>query len=207
MGKAYDEIMEKIEVTPEMRQRVLEHIAREDISPAPSKIIRMPALKKYLSAAACLVLLLAGAAVLPRLTDRPQPNPPVLTVPNIVEAASLPALSELVGFEVSEQFSLPFEIETATYLSYWNELAEIRYRSGEHSATYRQSPGDGDNSGDYTVYSDTAEITGNDRTVTLKGTNGVYVLALWTDGRYTFSLSLSPGLTEEGWRSCLNLWQ
>ena len=38
LGKAYDEIMEKIKVTPEMRQHVLERIAREDI--IPSKAVR-----------------------------------------------------------------------------------------------------------------------------------------------------------------------
>lgn len=50
MGKAYDEIMEKIEVTPEMRRRVLERIAREDT--VSSKVVRFPARRKYLPVAA-----------------------------------------------------------------------------------------------------------------------------------------------------------
>ena len=57
--------MEKIKVTPEMRQHVLERIAREDI--IPSKAVRFSALKKYLSVAACLVLLLAGVPSQPTL--------------------------------------------------------------------------------------------------------------------------------------------
>ena len=40
---AYDEIMDKIEVTPELRRRVLERIAAEDITPARAKVARFPA--------------------------------------------------------------------------------------------------------------------------------------------------------------------
>ena len=201
MRKAYDEIMEKINVTPEMRQRILERISRENI--APSNVVRFPAWKKYLSAAACLALLLAGAVALPRLLDQPEPTPPVLIVPNIVEAASLHELSELVGFEVTTEFSLPFEAEKAAYCSYWNEMAEIKYSGEEASATYRQFPGTDDPSGDYNAYSDTTEIAVNDLNVTLKGNDGSYVLAIWTDGTYAYSLSVSPGVSAERWHTIL----
>ena len=128
----------------------------------------------------------------------------MLVTPNIVEAASLQELSELVGFEVRAEFSLPFEAEETVYRAYWNELAEVAYSGGEHTAIYRQSLGTGDLSGDYTPYSDTAEITAGHRHITLKGDNGVYVLAIWTDGEYAFSLSVSPGLAESGWRESLS---
>lgn len=201
MRKAYDEIMEKINVTPEMRQRILERISQENI--APSNVVRFPAWEKYLSAAACLALLLAGAVALPRLLDQPEPTPPVLIVPNIVEAASLHELSELVGFEVTTEFSLPFESEKITYCSYWNEMAEIKYSGEEASATYRQSLGTDDHSGDYNTYGDTTEIAVNDLNVTLKGNDGTYVLAIWTDGIYTYSLSVSPGVLAEDWLTIL----
>ena len=201
MARAYDEIMEKIEVTPEMRQRVLERIAREDT--VSSKVVRFPAWRRYVSAAACIALLLAGAVVLPRLLEQPEQKPPVLTVPNIVEAASIEELSELVGFEVTADFSLPFEAKEITCCSYWNEMAQIEYRNGEYSATYRQSQGTDDNSGDYNIYSDTVEITVNDRIVTLKGNDGAYVLAVWTDGTYAYSLSVSSGVSAKNWHTIL----
>lgn len=202
LARAYDEIMKKIEVTPEMRRRVLERIAREDT--VSSKVVRSSAWRKYLPVAACFVLLLVGAAVLPRLLERPEPEPPVLTVPNIVEAGSLEELSELVGFEVTADFSLPFEIEKTAYRSYWNEMAEIEYSGAEHTATYRQSQGTEDNSGDYNIYSDTAEITVNDRSAVLKGTNGIYVLAVWTDGTCSYSMSVSPGASAADWCTILS---
>ena len=197
MARAYDEIMEKIEVTPEMRQRVLERIAREDT--VSTKVVRFPVWKRYLSAAACLVLLLVGAAVLPRLLEQPEQGPPVLTVPSIEEAASIEELSGLVGFEVTTDFSLPFEPKEITYCSYWSKMAQIEYSNGQYSATYRQSQGTDDNSGDYNVYSDTVEITVNDRIVTLKGNNETYMLAVWTDGTYAYSLSVSSGISVEDW--------
>ena len=203
LGKAYDEIMEKIKVTPEIRRRVLEHIAQEDISPTSSKIVRFPALKKYLSIAACFVLLLVGVAALPHLLEHPEPEPPVLTVSDIVETTSLDELSGMVGFKVTEKFSLPFEAEQTAYRSYWNELAEVEYSGGEYTATYRQSLGTYDNSGDYNTYDDVAEISVNDRNVTLKGNGGLYVLATWTDGTYAYSLSISPGVSAETWQTIL----
>lgn len=203
MARAYDEIMKKIEVTPEMRRRVLERIAREDT--VSSKVVRFPAWKKYLPVAACFVLLLVGAAVLPRLLDRTEPEPPVLTAPNIEEAASIEELSELVGFEVATDFSLPFEAKEIVCRSYWDEMAQIEYSGEGYAATYRQSLGTDDNSGDYNVYGDTVEITVNGRTVTLKGDSGAYVLAMWTDGTYSYSLSISPGVPAEDWRNILQL--
>ena len=201
LEKAYDEIMEKVKVTPEMRQRVLERIARENA--VSFGVERFPALRKYLPAAACLILLLAGTVALPRLLNRTEPEPPVLTAPNIVEAASIQELSGLVGFEVTADFSLPFEIEKTAYYSYWNEMAEIEYSGAGCSAVYRQSPGTDDNSGDYNIYSDTAEIVVNDLHVTLKGNGGLYVLATWTDGTYAYSLSISPGVSAEDWHTIL----
>ena len=199
LGKAYDEIMDQIEVTPEMRERVLRRVQAEGISPARPKALSVPRLKKYLSAAACLVLIIAGAAVLPRLVRPQPPDEHVQTVPKIEEAASREELSALVGFEVEAGFTLPFEPEETTYCSYWGELAQIQYSAQGQTATYRQSAGTEDNSGDYNRYGDTVQIDAGGLTVTLKGQAGRYALALWTDGQFSYSLSLSQGMTEAGW--------
>lgn len=202
LRRAYDEVMEKIEVTPEMRRRVLERIAAEDIAPSKPKALRFPKLKKYLPAAACLALVIVGAAALPRLI-RPQPPGTVQVVPQIQEAASLDELSELVGFAVETEFALPFAPEETTYCSYWNELAQVQYSGQGQSATYRQSAGTADNSGDYTVYGDAAEVTAGGLSVTLKGDGGAYVLAVWTDRTFSYSLRLSQGAPAEQWLAIL----
>ena len=203
LRRAYDEIMDKVEVTEEMRRRVLARIAQEDLKPARPKVVRFPAWKKYLSAAACLILVIAGAAVLPRLVRLQPPDEHVQTVPKIEEAASLAGLSRLVGFEVEEGFALPFAPEEAAYCSYWNELAQVQYSGQGQTAAYRQSAGAEDNSGDYTVYSDVTEITAGGLPVTLKGDGGTYVLAVWTDGTFSYSLRLSQGVPEAEWLAVL----
>ena len=203
MRRAYDEIMDKVEVTEEMRRRVLARIAQEDLKPARPKVVRFPAWKKYLSAAACLVLVIAGAVALPRLIRPQPPEGDVQAVPRIEEAASLAELSRLVGFEVDGEAALPFEPEETTYCSYWNELAQVQYSGQGQTATYRQSTGTADNSGDYTVYGDVAEIMVDGLPVTLKGGGGAYVLALWTDGRFSYSLRLSQGMAEAEWQGVL----
>ncbi len=203
LRRAYDEIMNKVEVTEEMRRRVLARIAEERLEPARPEVVRFPAWKKYLSAAACLALVIAGAVALPRLIRSQPPGEIVQTVPKIEEAASLAELSKLVGFEVDGGAAMPFEPEETTYCSYWNELAQVQYSGQGQTATYRQSAGTADNSGDYTVYGDVAEVMVNGLPVTLKGDGGAYVLALWTDGRFSYSLRLSQGVAEAEWQGVL----
>lgn len=204
LRRAYDEIMDRIEVTEEMRQRVLSRIAQEDIEPAPPKVLRFPAWKKYLSAAACLILVIAGATALPRLIPLLPPGETVQIVPRIQDASSLAELSGLVGFEVSPAAALPFTPEEMAYCAYWNELAQIQYSGQGQTATYRQSVGESDNSGDYTAYRDVTKITAGGLSVTLKGDAGAYVLAVWTDGTFSYSLRLSQGLAEAQWHTLLD---
>lgn len=204
LRRAYDEIMDRIEVTEEMRRRVLDRIAREDIEPARPRVLRFPAWKKYLSAAACLILILTGAAALPRLIPLLPPREgDVQVISPIQEASSLAELSRLVGFAVRPA-ELPFAPEEISYCAYWNELAQIQYSGQGQTATYRQSTGASDNSGDYTTYRDVAQLTVGGLSATLKGEAGAYVLAVWTDGGFSFSLHLSQGLTEAQWRTLLD---
>lgn len=203
MKKEYDEIMEHLQVTPQMRQRILEHIEEADLS-TPKKVLRFPALKKALSLAACFVLLLAGVMALPQLLSRSEAElPPVLDSQGIEEVASLEELSKLVGFEIKEDFSLPFEVTERSYVSYWNDLAEIDYAGEGQSAVYRQSPGTEENSGDYTPYSQSVALKLDGRTVTLKGDQDAFPLALWTEGGYAYSLRLSKALSAEDWGKIL----
>ena len=200
MGKAYDEIMETIKVTPEMRRRILDRVAQEDVTAA--NVVRIPAWKKYLAVAACFVLLLAGAA-LPYLLNRAGPEPPLLTVPDIVEVGSLQELAEMTGFTITERFHLPFVPVETTYTSYWSELAQIEYSGEGQSAVFRKSVGTEDNSGDFSVYRDSAELTIGGDTVLLKGNDENYALAVWTDGEYAYSLGLSEAVTVEAWGDIL----
>lgn len=67
MKKQYDEAMEKIQVTDEMRQRILQHIQQTSFEKETAKILRFSQYKKLLVSAACFAILLLGALTLPFL--------------------------------------------------------------------------------------------------------------------------------------------
>lgn len=48
------------------------------------------------------------------------------------------------------------------------------------------------------------ELEANGTTVTLKGDAGQYTLANWTDGSYSYSLSLTDGLSLSDWQTLIS---
>lgn len=121
----------------------------------------------------------------------------MLAVSQIETVDSLEALSQKTGLPLAELTGLPFAPERAEYVSYWGNLAEIQYFGEADTLRYRKSQGTDDNSGDYNAYSQNteAEISGN--AVTLKGENGAYTLAVWTDGQYAYSISVAVPISRE----------
>ena len=55
MSKSYHEIMEKIEVTDEMRTHILNNVSRQ-VSNTSHKVVTFPHLRKMASIAACTAL-------------------------------------------------------------------------------------------------------------------------------------------------------
>lgn len=204
MKRRYDEAMDKIKVTDEMRERILGNIQKLEFETAPQNhVIAFPNLKKYLSVAACFVALLAGALVAGNMTGIFRPNDPAVLTPGdgIVEVGTLEELSAHVGFEVEELNGLPFEVKETTYIAYWQELAEISYTGEGQTATFRKSVGTEDNSGNFNDYFSVQDIDIGSLTVTLKGDNDVYPLAIWSSDGYVYSICLSNGISESEWRN------
>lgn len=195
----YDEAMEKIELTPQMRARILQNVEQELQKPA-KKTGFSGGIRRITVLAACLAVLLVGALALPRLVSKPSQEEPETMIANgMVEVTSREELSEAVGFPVKAAQTLPFFPQSILYTSYWGEMAQIDYANGPESACFRQSPGTQDNSGDWNEYpaQETIEVSGS--SVTLKGEKDAYTLAVWSDGTYSYSLSLTAGQTAEVW--------
>ena len=194
----YDEVMEKLEVTPEMRARILQNVETQMAEPCkkPNRLRRFAAL------AACLAVLLVGAMALPKFISSPVPEESETMVANgMVEVTSKEELSEAVGFPVKSAQSLPFFPQSIYYTSYWGEMAQIDYANGGSTACFRQSLGEEDNSGDWSEYPAQKSLTVNGCAVTLKGEADSYTLAIWQDGTYSYSLSLSAGQPASVWES------
>lgn len=202
----YRELMEQVNLTPEARERILTNIQQADLSPQPEKVVpfsrRRQTWRRWASLAACLVVAVAALFAVPLLREQPDTAPPVQVLPPFRQVDSLDALSEAVGFPVTEVSKLPFDPVSTTYTAYDEGLAEITYTgSGGQTATYRQSCGSEDNSGDYNPYPDTQALP--EQNATLKGQDGLYTLALWSDDTYTYSLNLSSGLSADAWQALL----
>ena len=173
----YEQIMDKIEVTPEMRQRVLRNVEAGQAKQKKRQLTR-----RLVTLAACLAIVVCCWYVWkPKQTDPPEQG--MMAVAQIDTVDSLEALTEKTGIPMNELTGVPFTVERTEYVSYWDELAE--------------------NSGDCNVYAqeETLEISGN--AVTLKGGNGAYSLAIWTDGSYAYSISVTDPLSRDAFGALL----
>lgn len=203
----YRELMEQVNLTLEARERILTNIQQADLSPQAKKVVplrsKQQTWRRWASLAACLVVVVAVLVAVPLLREQPDTAPPVQVLPPFRQVDSLDALSEAVGFPVTEPSALPFDLVNTTYTAYDEGTAEITYTGPDgQTATYRQSLGTADNSGDYNLYPDTQTLP--EQNATLKGQDQSYTLALWTDGTYTYSLRLSSALSADAWQALLD---
>ncbi len=186
----YEEIMDRIEVTPEMRRRVLSNVE------AARARKKRQTMRQLFTLAACIaVVVCCWFAWKPRQAQEPEQG--MMGIAQIEEVKSILALSEKTGVPLEDLTGIPFAVEQTEYVSYWSELAEIQYFGETNSLCYRKSQGTEDNSGDYNEYAqaETVDIAGN--TVTLKGDKDLYSLAQWTDGSYAYSISVTEPISQE----------
>ncbi len=195
--KKYNEIMERVEVTDEMRERVMQRVDAHFHAKRASRTKRWVTAVAGL-AAAVAILIAVGTQGRP---DVPGPGPLTGPDPSAVHEqqsfASAEELSGAMGFEVPEIGSLPFKAEETAYDRIGSDIAQITYRSGEDALVFRKAPGTDDVSGDYNNYIEEKTADADGAAVTLKGSKDGYVLAIWTDGSYAYSLSLPEPAGEE----------
>ena len=187
-------MVDKIEVTPEMHERILKNISEIDFSEPIIKTKSIIRFKKILVLAACFVVLLISTFMIPKIIN---PEPPIQVVPDIVEYQSLDELSSALGFEVTVPTRLPFEAAQITYFACWKEFAEITYSNDNNTIVFRMAKGKDDVSGDFNQYEDVKEYQTDAGSMTLKGKNNAYTLATWIDDDFSFSISTIQPLSEE----------
>lgn len=204
MREAYKELMEHVAVSEAMRRRILQNLQEVNTCHRVRRF-RPMALRRWI-AAACLTLLIAGAAVLPKVLQPASPSLPSGVqnpTSNIVEVSSFEALSEAVGFTVEEVTAPPFTVSEIRYAAFMDQMAQVSYLGDDQVLTFRKAAGTEDPSGDYNSYSDLKTLTMGDISVTLKGSNGQFFLALWETDGYSCSLQSSNCYPEEIWLDML----
>lgn len=85
-----------------------------------------------------------------------------------------------------------------TLVTEGEEMIEVIYEQGEEKEIrIRKATGSGDISGDYNDYAQSEQVTIDGAEVTQKGNDGKVSLATWTKDGYTFSVSVSDGISAE----------
>ncbi|MDO4633989.1 MAG: DUF4367 domain-containing protein [Eubacteriales bacterium] len=201
MKNRYGQIMDRVEVTPEMRDRILSNIQDQaGRETSHSKTVPFANRRKYGSIAAAVVLAVVGAFAVENFTKISQTTEPPekveLTVTAPVETASLEELAKNVGFDVEGIHKLPFEASQVTYMAY-SDGAEITYRNDSQQVIYSKNTEIGGNNGHYETYSVEKTVNVDGIKVTLKGNDTGYQIASWDDGTYGYMIYSDTPLDEQ----------
>ena len=200
----YNEIMERLTVSDEMKKRLTEGAGKAEQS--KGKVIRLATVRRAALIAACFALLIVVVFVISGINANENSVAPggVDTTGPIdqtpwgsVEYKSATELSKASGIEISDLENLPFKATETVYQDYETGLVEITYSNGADSLSYRVSKGDEDNSGDYNEYGNVYEKEIGGTAVTLKGEGDLIFCALYKRGGYSYSITSAGGLTLE----------
>lgn len=214
----YEEIMDKVYMTENMQERILKNI-RKTMREAPDEIVPRRKNERLISAfclvaAACLIVIALYQINPLRISERElqsqkadrQNSGQMQAVWNVTECSSIEELSDKVGFKVSEidTATIPFKINTVSYLAYPDKLAEIKYSgNADEQVSYRESTGSEDISGDYNSYQQIDTIKVLNIEIVLKGENGIYKTAVWQNEGHSYSLGISAGADKRTWEKIL----
>ena len=198
----YNEIMDKIEVTDEMQSCILKNVGNHFSGRKSLRRKLWYPIFGGVAAAAMLMLIIrpwegsnSPVGQNPPITGN---QPPIMEQGGFGEEhSSVEELSKAVGFDMFELNNLPFKAKETNYIAIDKDFAEINYFGEENSLTYRKSVGTEDNSGDYNVYDYSGEIEINKIKVAVKGEAESLKLAFWTDGKYSYSISLDKAVTQK----------
>ncbi|WP_139241693.1 hypothetical protein [Anaerosporobacter mobilis] len=195
MKGRYNKIMDNIQVTEVIHDRIMRKIDETDFTTETTNRSSYYQYRRIISIAACLAIICIGI-IGGKLVFNNGENLVEQVVPDIVEYNSIVELSQNAGFEISEVKNVPFSIEKTTYTLYWGELAEITYSNDEEELVYRKAVGNEDISGNYNEYSMEKKCKIDDYEVTIKGDMNGYTLAVWQKDSDSYSLEFSKRVSE-----------
>ena len=121
------------------------------------------------------------------------PNP-------FVEYDSIEEAEEAVGFDIAVPDTIdgyPEKIIRAL-ITDDSKMIEVIYRDDEkNEIRIRKAPGSEDISGDYNKYEQSSQLTVDGMEVTAKGNGETVNLATWVNDDFTYSVTVSDGITGE----------
>ena len=198
----YNEIMEHIELTDEMRERIISNVSAKRRRRRISRIVSAAA-----GAAACAVLVFGAFAVI-RNTGNLSKSPDKETVTTqtsylgvggtytygSISYKSAAELSEAFGIEINDLEHLPFEVKNVCYSIMFGNFTEVDYYGvDDEECCYRVGRDTEDITGEYDEFTTVETAMLNGCKVTLKGYGADYRIASWISGGHFCSVSLNKG--------------
>ncbi len=112
------------------------------------------------------------------------------------EYNTLEEAEKTVGFDITVPDSYG-EYTELFYAVIEGKTLEVQYYHGDDRGMYiRKAHGSENISGDFNEYNTVTETEVNGNTVTIKGNGDEFSLALWVSGDYSYSVSVSSGISE-----------
>lgn len=111
-------------------------------------------------------------------------------IPNpFVDCETLADAAALAGFDIIVPDSVDGYEERAITAKE-NDMIQVLYLHGDDQVCIRKAVGEEECSGDYNAYSEEKTVTVGDKEVTLRGNNGKVMVAVWSEGGYSYSIGV-----------------
>lgn len=111
-------------------------------------------------------------------------------IPNpFIDCDTLADAAALAGFDIIVPDSVDgYEERAITAVE--NDMIQVMYLHGDDEICVRKTVGEEECSGDYNEYSEEKTVTVGEKEVTLRGNNGKVMVAVWTEGGYSYSIGV-----------------
>lgn len=157
-------------------------------------------MKKLMTFALSAVMVLSLAAC-GQSASQPQPEKASTEnkaeIPNpFADCKTLEEAIHITGFDMVVPEMLEGYAQTAIQVMSGTMIQVVYRNDTDESVSIRKAPGSDDISGDYNEYAQNDTVSIGELEVSMKGEQDLVHLATWTDGGYTYAVSVSSGLSE-----------
>lgn len=155
-------------------------------------------MKKMISFVLVMMMVFVLAACGSSKSQSGAASDPNQQIPNpITECETLEEAAELCGIKMSVPDMID-GFEDCQIFAYADlGMIEVDYQNADETVSIRKASGDADISGDYNEYALEETVDVDQLQVTMKGADGLYNLAIWTNDGNTYAISANGGLSQE----------
>ncbi len=186
----YQQIMDHVEVTEDMRSRILKNVEEKTKEKPRYRT------EKILALAACLAVIIAGSfAYFQNQKTVIQADPSVSSDGD--EIASASELTEKSGIIIKDVETISEKSDKTTYQVYPSSLVEIAYDIKGETVRFRKGEGTTALFDNAAEYPEEEKVQFNQTDAIIRGKDGLFYLAEWKDGNFSYAMEFETGKTKD----------